>query len=300
MQDFARTLISFSLLGLVGGCGDSAPADDTPPPPANGYQLKTPMLTLDAGQERYLCYTVRLNEKQQVAVTKFDAFTTSVIHHYEVFQALVPEQDGLFECPGQGAVKMTWLPLFGGGVGAAGLTVPDGAGFKIPGNSQLLLQLHMLNASTTSSSSNVTINMTYADDAAKVTPAGIFALGSMNINLPAGSQGVKINSQCALPKKLNVFAVQPHMHKLGTKITMERGQDPASMQTIFKRDPWVFGAQPIEPFSMNLNSGDYVGTTCTFNNTTSKPVMYGESTLDEMCYFVLFYTPFDRLDGCID
>ena len=280
------------------GCGETAPSDAIPPP-AHGYQLKTPALRMEPGTEKYLCYTVNLSEAAGVAITNFQAFTSPVVHHYELFQALAPEKEGVWDCTQQ-QIKMTWLPLFGGGAGAAGLTVPDGAGFKIPGDSQLLLQMHLVNSSLEPWESNIVVNMTYADDATRITPAGIFALGTMGIDLPAGATGVRLGSQCALPKQLNVFAVQPHMHKLGRKITFERGSGPAALQEIYKRDPWEFGEQPIDSFPMTLPAGEYVGTTCTFDNPGTRPVSYGESTMDEMCYFVLFYTPFDRLGGCID
>ena len=290
-------LCGLATLALA-ACGDAAMTDALPAP-GRGFQLKTPELPLNAGKEKYLCYTVKLSEPKDVAITKFAAFTKEVVHHYEVFEALAPEKDGLWDCTEQ-QIKMTWLPLFGGGVGAAGLELPAGAGFKIARDSQLLLQVHLLNATPSPAPSNIVINMTYADDVTKVTPAGIFALGTMGIELPAGTVGKQLGSQCAVPRPMNVFAVQPHMHKLGTKITFQTGADPASLQVAYKRDPWVFGAQPIDPFTLNLKTGDYIGATCTFDNPTGQPVTYGEKTINEMCYFVMFYTPFDRLGGCID
>ncbi len=294
-----RIVTLASLLCLSAACSDTGSENPDPPPPAHGYQLKTPQLKLDAGEEKYLCYTLKLSEAADVAVTQMQAFTTSVVHHYEVYQALAPEQPGLWDCTQQ-QIKMTWLPLFGGGVGGTELSLPKGAGFKIPRDAQLLLQLHLLNAGQTESNSNVVINMTYADDASKITPAGIFAFGTMDINLPGGAKGMNLGSSCAMPKDLDVFAVQPHMHKLGTRITFEHGTGPADAQVVYKRDPWVFGAQPIDPFPIRLKKGDYAKATCTFDNTTGQAVSYGESTKDEMCYLVLFYTPFDRLGGCID
>jgi Copper type II ascorbate-dependent monooxygenase, C-terminal domain len=266
-------------------------------PPAHGYQLKTPSFTVAGGQEQYLCYTVKLAEPADIAVIQFQGYTAAEVHHYEVFQTIATEPDGVFECPS--LIKQSWLPLFGGGVGAQGLTVPTGAGFKLPKDAQLLLQLHLLNAKAQPITDHVVVNMTYADDASTITPAGIYALGSMNINLPSGAHGMQVGAGCTLSKPLNVFAVQPHMHKLGTKITFSTGADQASATVAYARDPWVFGAQPIDNFAMALTPGKFVGTQCTFDNTTPDTVVYGESTTNEMCYFVLFYTPFDHLDGCI-
>lgn len=284
---------------LISACGASVPPMSSDPrPPAHGYQLKTSDFTLNPGEEKYLCYVVQLDEPAGVAVTRFQGYTSTVVHHFEVFQTIAPETPGLAECTG--GIKQSWLPLFGGGVQAGGLDLPDGAGFKLPGSAQLLLQLHLLNASPKAVTDHVVVNMTYADDATKVIPAGIFALGSMNINLPAGAKGMQITSGCVLPKNLNVFAVQPHMHKLGTRISLSTGASADKTSVAYQRDPWVFGVQPIDPQPMQLQTGKYVSTTCTYDNTTDKPVVYGESTTNEMCYFVLFYTPFDHLEGCIN
>ncbi|HZS35787.1 MAG TPA: hypothetical protein VFF06_03125 [Polyangia bacterium] len=286
-------------LALTAACGGSGPpASMDPAPPAHGYQIKTPDFTLASGEEKYLCSTVKLAEPADVAVTEFAGYTSAVVHHFEVFQALAPEQDGIFDCS-QTLIKISWLPLFGGGALAGGLKLPDGAGFKIPKDAQLLVQLHLLNATPAAVTNHVVVNMTYAPDATAVTPAGIFALGSMNINLPAGASGMQVGSSCKAPKTMNVFAVQPHMHKLGTKITLQHGAD-ASAPVVYQRDPWVFGVQPIDLYQAVINPNDFIATQCTFDNTTAQTVTYGESTTNEMCYFVLFYTPFDHLDGCIN
>ncbi len=283
------------------GCGGASNSNNSNPPPApgTGYRMTTPDMTLTAGQEQYLCYTVTLQEAADVAVTQFESTAGTVVHHFEIFQTLAPEQAGLFDCSST-LIKQSWLPLFGGGAQAGGLTLPAGAGFPIPKDAQLLLQVHLLNATTAPVTTSVTVDMKYAADPTAITPAGIYALGSMNINLPAGTTTTIASPNCTLSKQYNVFAVQPHMHQLGTKIVFNHGATEASMAEQYQRDPWVFGVQPIDQVTMTLNSGDFVGATCTYDNTTSDTVVYGESTMNEMCFFVLFYTPFDHLDGCLN
>jgi hypothetical protein len=291
-----RSFRALALVGSLAGCGGSSSGD--PPQPEHGYQIKTPDIMLQAGDEKYVCYTVTLAEGADIAVTRFDGFTSAAVHHFEIFQTLAPEPAGLSDC-GQQIIKQTWLPLFGGGANAGGLTLPAGAGFRLEKDAQLLLQLHLLNAKNESLTTHVVVNMEYAADASAVTRAGIYALGTMNINLQPGASGIVVGSHCTLGKSLDVFAVQPHMHTLGSKITLEHGHDQASAHTVYARDPWVFGAQPIDNFGMQMAAGDFIGTSCTFDNTTDHVVTYGESTQNEMCFFVLFYTPFDHLDGCI-
>lgn len=269
-----------------------------PAPPAHGYQIKTPDYNLAAGEEKYLCYSVQLAEASDIAITAFQSYTSDQVHHVEVFQALAAEQPGLNEC--DGTFKLTWLPLFGGGKNAGGLKVPDGAGFKLAKDATLLVQIHLLNATPMPVTQHIVVNMDYAADATAVTPAGIFAFGSMAINLPAGGTGLQVTSSCTLPLNLNVFAAQPHMHKLGTKLTFELGDSSAASKVVYQRDPWQFGGQPIDNWTSALKQGQFGKVTCTYDNTTNAAVTYGESTTNEMCYLVLFYTPFDRLNGCVN
>jgi len=44
---------------------------------------------------------------------------------------------------------------------------------------------------------------------------------------------------------------------------------------------------------------DTLDLTCTFDNPLDHRVGFGESSNDEMCFFVLFYYPYDHIDGCI-
>ena len=295
-----RTLAFFPLAPLAAvallGCGDPAPANNDPPPPARGVQVVTPY-TIAPGQERYLCSVVNLDNPSQVAITRYDFFNHATVHHAALFQPIVPEPEGVTDCPV--LIKQTWLPLGGGGVSTSGLVLPSGAGMKLPGKSQILVQLHLLNSTSQPITARSFVNLTFAPDASQVTPAGIFAFGQQNFELAPGAKGVTLGSECMLGKTLDVFAVFPHMHQLGTKITLERGTSATDASIVYKRDPWVFGDQPMDQMTLKLGQGEYVRATCTYDNTTDRKITFGESSTDEMCYLVLFYTPFDHLDGCV-
>lgn len=290
-----------AVIVMLAACGGAPPSSSNPPPaPGTGYRMQTPTITLAGGDEKYYCYTTTLGEAADPAITKFVSATSPLVHHFEVFQTLAPEQAGLFDCSST-LIKQSWLPLFGAGAGGGGFTLPDGAGFKVPKDAQLLLQLHLLNATASAKTTAVSVDLTYAADATKVTAAGIYALGSMQIDLPAKTHGIVVDSpRCSLTRQHKVFAVQPHMHQLGTRITFQTGKSATAMTTAYQRDPWVFGVQPIDPFALTLEAGDFVGATCAYDNDSDSAVAYGESTKNEMCYFVLFYTPFDHLDGCVN
>lgn len=162
------------------------------------------------------------------------------------------------------------------------------------------MQLHLVNATATERSERSGLNLHYAADPAGVTPAGIFAVGNLSFTIPIAAAGHPVVGDCAAPKDMDVFALFPHMHQRGRSITLEHGASQAGATMIHRIDPWDFGDQPMELRTLRVNKGDFLRTTCRFDNPDGKEVRYGESTADEMCFVVLFHTPFNGLGGCID
>jgi hypothetical protein len=89
------------------------------------------------------------------------------------------------------------------------------------------------------------------------------------------------------------------MHKLGTKLEVERTPASGAASMFYKVDPWEFGDQPLDMFPAKIVPGDKLDLTCTYTNPSATPVKYGESSDEEMCFFILFYYPYDHIDGCV-
>jgi hypothetical protein len=182
------------------------------------------------------------------------------------------------------------------------MTLPPNAGFKFKTGQQILVQLHLLNATPNTQTETTAVNLIFAQDPAPLIPAGIFAVGNLHFSIPAGATDYPIHGGCSsagVPKDLDVFAVFPHMHKLGKTIELDHGTSAADASPMVRIDPWSFGDQPMKMMSMHVSTGDYLKATCTYDNPTDHTVSYGESSNDEMCFAVVFYTPFDALNACL-
>jgi hypothetical protein len=269
-----------------------------PAPPPKGQQLTSDRFTVPAGEERYFCYTFRSPADGPVAITAIEPIAQGLVHHEVVFQTIVDEPEGFFECPI--LVKASWRPIWAGGAGARGLTLPQGVAFKTPANTQYLVQYHLLNTSTKDITSRAAFNLSYADDPDVMTAAGLFAMGSFGLSIPAATNGYQLQVKCNSDKELKVFAAFPHQHELGKRVSFETGTTPESAAMAYEKNPWVFGDQPMDPVDFTIRPGDFMRTTCEWDNPNDTPVTYGESTRDEMCFMVLFYYPFEQLDGCLD
>ncbi len=296
-----RSATLAGLLALVAACGSSDPTQDLldPPPPAGGQQLTSLEYTIQPGEEKYFCYTYRSPADAPRGITEVQPIQGEAVHHVALFQVFAtdPEPEGFFEC--NVLVKTNWQPIWAGGAGGNGLVTPEGTGFIVEPDTQYLVQYHIQNGSDVAITERSAVNLRYAP-AAGLIPAGLYALGSFSLTIPAGAVGFQQITECASDREMNVFAAFPHMHKLGKSITLETGATAAEAQVAYAKDPWVFGDQPMDPVDIHVMPGDFLRSTCTWDNPGATDVSFGESSDDEMCFMVVFYYPFSGLGGCVN
>ncbi|MGZ3422515.1 MAG: monooxygenase [Polyangiales bacterium] len=250
--------------------------------------------TLKPGDEKYFCYTMNLDA--DAIVTELTPTYGKATHHFGLYYTIADEPAGFSECPL--LIKTTWVPLYGGGKDSGTLKLPDNAGFKLKKGQQLLIQLHLLNATKEDVTDTGAMTMkTTADPNAPFTKAGMFGFDNRDLTVPAKSTGVEQSMDCTAPFDMDVFAVFGHMHTLGKHIEVSRG--PTAGAEVLYSSAWNFDQQPTTPLSFHVKKGDSVHLRCQWDNPTDTLVKYGESTHDEMCSFVWYYTPYEQLDGCL-
>lgn len=265
----------------------------------NHQQLVTDEYTLEPGTEKYMCYTFFSPSDRTVTITELLATSGLGAHHVALFQTTRFEPEGPFECPE--LVRLNWQPIWAGGAGSPALSMPPGVGFEILPGTQYLVQLHLQNASDQAIIDHSRLDLTYADETERpfIQPAGIYALGKFSLDIPAGAKDHTQDLECKVDRSLNVFAAFPHMHRLGTRIELFHGPDETDAKLLYELDPWPFDDQPMDPVDWRIDAGDYVRARCHWDNPGSQPVHFGESSDDEMCFFVMFYYPFESLAGCL-
>lgn len=287
-------LSSISLgLGVV-SCGGSSPPAPPPQTMATNplaFSIPTPTYSVKSGQEiKYSCYTTHLAAGKDINITQIEPAYGKAMHHLGVYYTISDEPEGEFMCPE--LEKPNWVPLYGGGIQSGTVTTPEGSAFQLKGGQQILIQLHLLNATAEDVSDKATIHF-LTTDAANLTPAGIYGMTNTKISIPALAKG-EAQMSCAPHEALHAFAVFGHMHELGTHIALSRA---ATGQMLFGED-WDFNSQPTIPMQFDVAKGESLHLDCQYTNSTSEAVAYGESTSQEMCAFVVYYTPYPHLDGC--
>jgi hypothetical protein len=263
-------------------------------PNGDAVAWSTDQFMLDPGQERYLCFAKTLD--QDLVVNGYSAVGQRFVHHLIFARASAPEPEGFSEC--DTAFRRTWETLFISGAGNNRLEFPVDAGHQLKKGTQLIVQMHLLNVGGAPVEGSVTINMRRSS-MENPRPVSSFIFGTAAVSLPARETSSVVGT-CAVRQGLKLIAGFPHMHLLGSSLRFEVGKSRDAMQEVFARDPFNFDDQRIDMVDLTLSPGDMTRVTCTYNNTMDQEVGYGESTHNEMCFFVGFAVDLPRQAACLE
>src|SRR5262249_61573446 len=130
------------------------------------------------GKGSYTCFAATLDKDEVI-----DGFVKSAqpfVHPAQFVVAILPEPEGITECKDQ--FKLTWLPIFLAGNGASELRFDEGVGQALGAGTQLVLQMHLLNTSTTAVKQPVEIRM-HRSSSRNPTPVAPWAIGSAALHV---------------------------------------------------------------------------------------------------------------------
>jgi hypothetical protein len=290
-------LASLLLLPLVAAACSGAPDGGAVVDDPSIVRFEMPLYQLQPGEEkRYNCYTMSLPADRETVITEITPTYGKGVHHLGVYYTIALEKEGVFECPE--LFRETWIPLLGTGIESGTLKLPEGAGFRLPPGTQILVQLHLQNVTSKAIEDRSTIRIKTQDPVLPVVQAGIFGFDNRTVRIPVDAKNYEQAMSCPkIGKDMNVFAVFGHMHKFGRTIDVSRGPGPG--QDMLYEAAWVFDEQPTTPRRFDIKKTDDIHVRCRYDNTSGKELTYGESSDTEMCSFVFYYTPYEGLDGCV-
>ncbi len=179
--------------------------------------------------------------------------------------------------------------IYASGVGTNELAFPEGTGLKLTAGTLLGLQLHVFNTSDTMLAGTSGIEILEVDPSTVVEEADLILAGPTNLAIAPNGSSTQSGS-CTATARQNVFALFPHMHQLGThfKTTLTIGGSARVIHdAAYSFDEQAF--LQFEPIAME--PGDKITSECTWRNTTSQTVTYGESSTTEMCYSIMLRYP---------
>ena len=186
--------------------------------------------------------------------------------------------------------------IYASGVGTNELMFPPGKGMKLAAGESLGLQLHVFNTSDQSITGTSGIEILEVDAATVTDEVDVFLPGPKNLSIAPNTSTTQ-SGTCTVTKPYTLFALFPHMHQLGShfKTTIHTGgADKVIHDATYNFEHQeVISLQPIQ-----MAVGDTITTECTWTNTRSTTVTYGESSTTEMCYSILYRFPRGTEEFC--
>lgn len=238
---------------------------------------------IGGGSESYWCATKTFHE--DLYINAFRPLGSMGTHHTLLLWSHGNQPDSETVC----GPTLDESLLFASGVGTDDLVFPEGVALKIPAGTQLLLNLHLFNTTTTPLPGiSGTLIKTLAPSEVK-QEAEMIMPGASGISVPPNSPG-SVQGDCAFPGDATLLSVWPHMHKYGTHMRVTHQMNTG--EVTLHDASFSFTEQKnylITPIP--VLTGERIHFECSYMNTTSKTIGFGISSDDEMCFLGLYRYP---------
>jgi hypothetical protein len=313
-------------------CPEGNPADAPPPRKfPQGWQLGTPDLVLTVpedftvgpgGTDLFRCFVLPTGLTEDKAVVAFEVRPGNprVVHHTLNFvdtagQARKLEQqqrekdkdDKDVQDFGPGySVKMGigFLPrggISGWAPGQMPRYLPDGVGYALPKNSDIVIQTHYHRTGRVEKD-RTQIGFYFAQGPVRqtITPLVIGpklrnVIDFLRFNIPADDEHYVVKGSIWAAEDCTILSVMPHMHLIGReiKVTMTPPDGPATTLVAIK--DWDYNWQETYFFKepIRVKAGTRFDVEGVYNNTATNPnnpfnppqaIRFGEQTTNEMCF----------------
>lgn len=304
-------VLGLSLTACKGG--DTGSGDDTTSPdasvidpPARGFQVISPEITITAGQEITYCYYFKTPNTEDMVIKKWVSDMSPGSHHMIMFTTKTEVQPAgtvsASQC-GVGGASAQNVPswTYAAQTPSAELALPtdDGAGKplgqEIKAGTPAYIQMHYLNATDADIKVHVTLNAEAFQAAAAYTATQPYITFNANISVPPGATGDVETQTCNTPAGAKFWMLSTHAHKQAVKTEIKNGM-PTSTDVAFTSTDWEHpGSKSWMQTPFYTFSGDKLTFACTYNNTGSnagRTVSTGDSAqTDEMCMATGYYFP---------
>jgi hypothetical protein len=301
-----RSVLALPIFALL-ACGNSGGGshDNTDAPPFSGdkHSLMWGPVTVPPGQENTQCIWLHLDNDAEIKVHQLHDTLSQSSHHLIVYvdDLDTTEQTTPTPCqPFTGALNTTGkiTPIAITQKKDDEITLPSGVAYTLAPHQMIKLEMHYINTTDATAQASANVDF-YAADAATIhDEASILFTGSPDITLPPG-QTTTLHEFFSVPSYLDlssshIFAITGHEHRFGTGVQVNVAPSKSGpMTSVYAPSPFVWSEPATTPhdppFSVPVGGGfDF---TCTWNNTSSQTVTFGESANDEMCFFWAYYYP---------
>jgi len=238
-----------------------------------------------------------------VALTAFEVIASDnkTVHHVQLYstnnsagkaQALSEEIDDSisgFECyggsgiaPANASLIANWTP----GVGAT--YYPNNSGLRIFNDNVFIMKVHYLVKNSTAPSASITSMKLQLTELSVVAEAGIITFSDVPsaFNLTPNTADEIHKSVINIPRPYDatIYALMPHMHTLGSKITVRLNPGMVNETCLIDLPQWNYEWQQFffyQTPSLVLQKNDVVEIECHYNTLDKNTATISGSAVDE-------------------
>ncbi|HEU0031111.1 MAG TPA: hypothetical protein VFQ53_10800 [Kofleriaceae bacterium] len=283
------TTLGFCTAVTLIGCGtdeptgpETLPGLEVPPPPDNGVQLITPIVhDLQPGSDNEICtWTDTFLDASTDIRSTLVSQNEPPGHHVVLYYTLEPQPPGTQRvCTDTDMASFRFITGNGGNLELN--EAPGNLVYRVPAGAQLVVNHHYLNAGDTVMDGQAIVNVNYAPPGNYI-PSGNLAVVDTGIDVPIGQSTHDIS--CTLEQSMKLWYLIPHMHRWGSRITVDVTQGGTKSRKFdttwddaFTFHPPEMRLDPTTP--MTLAAGDKIDVHCEWNNDTDRSLPFGF----EMC-----------------
>jgi hypothetical protein len=310
-------ILPYCLLAIVAcGTGSPGPAGDEGPPPLTGdrYALTWGPVTVAPGVESTRCVNVRLSNTAAIKVHQMRNLLSAGSHHVIVYRDDMDttERATPYDCqPFTGALNPSGMvaPVMITQKAEDALTLPSRVAYTFAPNQMVRLEMHYINSTDAPLDVSATSEFYAVPETEIDDEANILFIGSPNIDIPAGAtvdvQAYFNPSRASLDLSgAKFFAITGHTHRFGQDVTVATASTTGGERTtVYAPDPFVWSEPEttVHKPEFTVPDGLQAGFdfTCSYHNTSSQAVRFGESANDEMCFFWAYYYPSKGAHVCV-
>jgi hypothetical protein len=291
------------VVAMCAGCntGPERPAGFTPPPPEAGeLEYDSPLIrNIASGTDVTYCSYLDAHVADETDIVHFRVLQSPTGHHAILFAARQQRPVDTHECTEDDMTNTRFLAA-GGAESIGTLEIPDGLAFRIPANTQLMIQTHWINATPKPVDGQAVAYITVQPSSQTRQVMDLFNVVATNIKIPAG-QTATVSTACNIKKNLQLYTLTGHEHEFGSHVDVELNDANGGSSMLWSYD-WQPSFQSAPPYTIYgattpllLNSGQNMKVTCSWDNTMGATDLRFPR---EMCVASGFYFP--AVDGEID
>ena len=279
-------------------------------PPVRGFQIKTPDVTIHAGEEITYCYYFKTTNTEAMTIKRWQSAWTAGSHHVILFTTpTLAGTEGAIEphaCGFGGGISNLPSWTYSAQTSPSDMAMPadDGngvpVGMDIAAHQAAYLEIHYNNIGDEDVMASATINAEAYDAGTVTTKTFAYVTYRSGFTIPGSAQNFKVTNTCNIPAASKVWLMTTHAHKQAVKTRVLNGTT-ASTDLVFESTSWEHpGAKRMDNPYYQFGTGKLTNE-CTYNNPTATPIEEGSSAkTEEMCMASGYIFPATKSTICYD